>query len=139
MFLIGPEKHLMTPICFYCLFPEQVCDAVQVSPALSEQLLQVFEQFSAAGPLGAPELLYDGLSCVLRPWPQLLRDFAAFLNREQAGRCGLVSDLTLTSLRHAEPWMYYKNSIPDQNLGPCNHDSRSAIPELKISAEFSGP
>eukprot|EP00064_Thunnus_orientalis_P022829 superscaffoldBa00008055_g23049 len=30
------------------------------------------------------------LSCVLRPWPQLLRDFAAFLNQAQARRCGLL-------------------------------------------------
>ncbi|XP_070840603.1 GON-4-like protein [Chaetodon trifascialis] len=71
----------------------RVCDAVQVSPGLSEQLLQVLDQFSAAGPLGpsgAPEALYSRLSCVLRPWPQLLRDFAAFLNRGQARRCGLL-------------------------------------------------
>lgn len=81
----------------------QVCDAVQVSPDLSEQLLQVLDQFSAAGPLeasGAPEVLYARLSCVLRPWPQLLRDFAAFLSPGQARRCGLVRDITLTSLRY---------------------------------------
>ncbi len=78
----------------------QVCDAVQVSPGVSEQLLQLLVQFSAAGPLGASgalERLYEGLSSVLRPWPQLLRDFAAFLNRRQARRCGLVGDITLTS------------------------------------------
>ncbi|XP_041810670.1 GON-4-like protein isoform X4 [Chelmon rostratus] len=72
-----------------------VCDAVQVSPGLSEQLLQVLDQFSAAGPSGAPEVLYIRLSCVLRPWPQLLRDFAAFLNRGQARRCGLLSEQQL--------------------------------------------
>ena len=75
-----------------------MCEVVQVSPDLSEQLLQVLDRFSAGGPLWAPELLYDGLSCVLRPWPQLLRDFAAFLNPGQAQRCGLVSDIALTSL-----------------------------------------
>ena len=77
----------------------QVCDAVQVCPGRAEQLLQLLEEFSAAaaaGPPGAPEGLYDRLSCVLRPWPQLLRDFAAFLNQAQARRCGLVSDITLT-------------------------------------------
>lgn len=77
----------------------QVCDAVQGSQGLSEQLLQVLDQFSAAGPLGSPKALYDGLSCVLQPWPQLLRDFAAFLNQGQARRCGLVGNVTLTS-RH---------------------------------------
>lgn len=87
-------------LCLYFLFPVQVCDAVQVSPGLSEQLLQVLDQFSAAGPLGAsgaPEVLYNRLSRVLRPWPQLLRDFAAFLSPGQARRCGLVCDITLTS------------------------------------------
>ncbi len=76
----------------------QVCDAVQVCPGVSEQLLQLLDRFSAEGPPGAAERLYDGLSRVLRPWPQLLRDFAAFLNRGQARRCGLVGDITLTSL-----------------------------------------
>ncbi|XP_044028246.1 GON-4-like protein [Siniperca chuatsi] len=73
----------------------RVCDAVQVSPGLSEQLLQVLDQFSAAGPPGAPEVLYDRLSRVLRPWPQLLRDFAAFLSRGQARRCGLLLEQQL--------------------------------------------
>lgn len=93
-------KHAAVPspeMCLYFLSPVQVCDAVQVSPGLSEQLLQVLDQFSAAGPSGAPEVLYIRLSCVLRPWPQLLRDFAAFLNRGQARRCGLVGGIALTS------------------------------------------
>ncbi|XP_045915181.1 GON-4-like protein isoform X1 [Micropterus dolomieu] len=73
----------------------RVCDAVQGSQGLSEQLLQVLDQFSAAGPLGSPKALYDGLSCVLQPWPQLLRDFAAFLNQGQARRCGLLPEQQL--------------------------------------------
>lgn len=77
----------------FFLFPVQVCDAVQVSPGVSEQLLQLLDQSSAA----AAEVLYNGLKCVLRPWPQLTRDFAAFLSRGQAHRCGLVGDITVTS------------------------------------------
>ncbi|XP_067353191.1 GON-4-like protein isoform X3 [Channa argus] len=73
----------------------QVCDTVQVCPGLCEQLLQVLDQFSAAGPLGDPECLYDRLSCMLQPWPQLLRDFAAFLNQQQASRCGLLLEQQL--------------------------------------------
>lgn len=101
---------------------------VQVSPGLAEQLLQVLDQFSAAGPLGAPEVLYDRLTCVLRPWPQLLRDFAAFLNREQAGRCGLVSDLTLTSLLHHSGRLN-RGGI---RTGSKHAPSCSVSPELKI-------
>ncbi|XP_026155243.1 GON-4-like protein isoform X2 [Mastacembelus armatus] len=73
----------------------RVCEAVQMSPGLSDKLLQVLDQFSAAGPLGAPELLYLQLSRLLQPWPQLLRDFAAFLSRGQARRCGLLLEQQL--------------------------------------------
>ncbi|KAM8766703.1 uncharacterized protein gon4la isoform 1-T2 [Acanthopagrus schlegelii] len=67
----------------------RVCDAVQVCPGLSEQLLQVLDQVSGAEPL------YDRLSSLLRPWPQLLKDFAAFLSRRQARRCGLLEEQQL--------------------------------------------
>ncbi|XP_047186051.1 GON-4-like protein isoform X2 [Scophthalmus maximus] len=76
----------------------RVCEVVQVCPSRSKQLLQELNHFSSAGPLeasGAPERLYDGLICVLRPWPQLLRDFAAFLNRDQARCCGLLLEQQL--------------------------------------------
>ncbi|XP_049891374.1 GON-4-like protein [Epinephelus moara] len=69
----------------------RVCDAVQVSPGVSEQLLQLLDRSSAA----AAEVLYNGLKCVLRPWPQLTRDFAAFLSRGQAHRCGLLEEQQL--------------------------------------------
>uniref|UniRef100_A0A8P4KBN2 Si:dkey-27c15.3 n=1 Tax=Dicentrarchus labrax TaxID=13489 RepID=A0A8P4KBN2_DICLA len=95
-----PPEHVLCPdwskrVNEYFLSPVQVCDAVQVCQGLSEQLLQVLDQFSAVGPSGAPELLYNGLRRVLRPWPQLLRDYAAFLNRGQARRCGLVLEQQL--------------------------------------------
>nr|XP_033493672.1 GON-4-like protein isoform X2 [Epinephelus lanceolatus]XP_033493673.1 GON-4-like protein isoform X2 [Epinephelus lanceolatus] len=69
----------------------RVCDAVQVSPGVSEQLLQLLDRSSAA----AAEVLYNGLKCVLQPWPQLTRDFAAFLSRGQAHRCGLLEEQQL--------------------------------------------
>lgn len=73
----------------------RVCDAIQVSTGLPEQLLQVLDDFSAAGPLEAPEVLYHKLSSILQPWPQLLRDFAAFLNCRHAQRCGLLLEQQL--------------------------------------------
>lgn len=88
-FLKGWWCVTVLPVC-----RPQVCDAVQVRPGLPEQLLQVLEEFSAAG--GA-EVLYDRLSCLLQPWPLLLRDFAAFLTPGQASRCGLVGDVITTS------------------------------------------
>lgn len=35
--------------------------------------------------------LYKSLQTLLQDWPQLLKDFAAFLLPEQALSCGLVS------------------------------------------------
>ncbi|XP_075931615.1 GON-4-like protein isoform X3 [Anarhichas minor] len=69
----------------------RVCEAVQVSPGVPDQLLQVLNRWSSS----SAELLFGGLSRVLRPWPQLLRDFAAFLNRQQARRCGLLTEQRL--------------------------------------------
>ncbi|KAM9738637.1 uncharacterized protein gon4la isoform 1-T1 [Menidia menidia] len=74
---------------------QRVCEAVQVCPGLSEQLLQVLDEYTAAAPPKAPELLYDTLSRLLTQWPQLLKDFAAFLNRRQARRCGLMLEQQL--------------------------------------------
>ncbi|XP_077937206.1 GON-4-like protein isoform X2 [Gasterosteus aculeatus] len=68
----------------------RVCEAVQVRPGALEQLLQVFDCCSSSA-----ERLYGGLSRVLHPWPQLLRDFAAFLNRGQARCCGLLTEQRL--------------------------------------------
>lgn len=73
----------------------RVLEAVRLHPGLSEQLLQVLDEFSAAGPLGSPEVLYSRLGRLLRPWPQLLKDFAAFLNAGQARRCGLLLEQQL--------------------------------------------
>uniref|UniRef100_A0AAQ5ZAT9 Uncharacterized protein n=1 Tax=Amphiprion ocellaris TaxID=80972 RepID=A0AAQ5ZAT9_AMPOC len=67
----------------------------RVSTGLPEQLLQVLDEFSAAGPQEAPDVLYSKLSSILQPWPQLLRDFAAFLNCRQAQRCSLLLEQQL--------------------------------------------
>lgn len=82
----------MCVICNIFLSFGQVCEAVQGCSSLAEQLLQVLDEFSAAGAL---EVLYGRLSRVLQPWPQLLKDFAAFLNHKQARKCGLVAAITL--------------------------------------------
>nr|XP_020477096.1 GON-4-like protein isoform X2 [Monopterus albus] len=92
------DEQWSEDVAFAQDYLHRVCEAVQVSPGLSEQLLQLLDQFSAAGhlgPSGGPELLYAGLSSMLQPWPQLLRDFAAFLNQGQARRCGLLLEQQL--------------------------------------------
>ncbi|XP_039461477.1 GON-4-like protein isoform X2 [Oreochromis aureus] len=69
----------------------RVCEAVQMYPGLWEELVCVLDEFSTA----AVDVLYDRISSVLQPWPQLLRDFAAFLNRRQARHCGLLLEQQL--------------------------------------------
>lgn len=81
LFQLLTEKHVLD-----FLFPVQVCETLQVCPDRLDQLLRALEEFS-----GRAEVLYDRLSQVLESWPQLLRDFAAFLNLTQARHCGLVS------------------------------------------------
>ncbi|XP_028281569.1 GON-4-like protein [Parambassis ranga] len=68
----------------------RVCETLQVCPDRLDQLLRVLEESS-----GRAEVLYDRLSQVLESWPQLLRDFAAFLNLTQARRCGLLLEQQL--------------------------------------------
>uniref|UniRef100_A0A668STE8 Uncharacterized protein n=1 Tax=Oreochromis aureus TaxID=47969 RepID=A0A668STE8_OREAU len=84
-------ERLCNRSCLYFLLPGQVCEAVQMYPGLWEELVCVLDEFSTA----AVDVLYDRISSVLQPWPQLLRDFAAFLNRRQARHCGLLLEQQL--------------------------------------------
>ncbi|XP_054461646.1 GON-4-like protein [Anoplopoma fimbria] len=86
----GDQRQTEDEEVFAADYLLRVCEAVQVSPGVSEQLLQVLD-----GSWSSVELLFGGLRRVLRPWPQLLRDFAAFLNRRQARRCGLLAEQQL--------------------------------------------
>lgn len=47
--------------------------------------------------------LYKSLQILLQDWPQLLKDFAAFLLPEQALACGLVSRGAKTA--HEDSWV----------------------------------
>ncbi|XP_017285076.1 GON-4-like protein isoform X2 [Kryptolebias marmoratus] len=92
------EQRQSEDMVFAQDYLHRVCEAVQQRSGLSEQLLQMLDEFSSAGPSGAsgiPEVLFNRLSSVLQPWPQLLKDFAAFLNRRQARRCGLLLEQQL--------------------------------------------
>ncbi|KAK5884197.1 hypothetical protein CesoFtcFv8_020451 [Champsocephalus esox] len=70
----------------------RVCDALQASPPLSDHLLEVLDGFS---PPSSVVCLYGELRGVLGAWPQLLRDFAAFLSQSQARSCGLLVEQQL--------------------------------------------
>lgn len=71
----------------------QVRETLQDVPGKVEEflgLLYDFEQSSREGESRSAVELYFQLKPVLREWPDLLRDFAAFLLPDQALECGLV-------------------------------------------------
>lgn len=71
--------------------PAQVREALQHTPGKYEDFLQVIYEFQSSSQRGTALDLYRSLQTLLPDWPQLLKDFAAFLLPEQALACGLVS------------------------------------------------
>lgn len=85
--------YVMCVLCF-----AQVCEALQVVPGKVEDFLSVLYEFER-NPKGRTAVeLFERLSSVLNDWPELLRDFAAFLHPEQARECGLVRENTNIAL-----------------------------------------
>lgn len=61
-------------------------------PGKVEEFLSVLYEFES-NPEGKTAVeLFVRLKPVLSDWPELLRDFAAFLHPEQARECGLVRE-----------------------------------------------
>lgn len=75
----------MTAVC------PQVREALQHVPGRYEDFLQVIHGFESGPQRQTAVELYGSLRLLLQDWPQLLKDFAAFLLPEQALACGLVS------------------------------------------------
>ena len=55
-----------------------------------KEFLEVLYEFEQDGDEHTSVELFTRLKPVLNEWPELLRDFAAFLHLEQAQECGLV-------------------------------------------------
>lgn len=82
---LGAERAPVTVVCL------QVREALQHVPGRYEDFLQVIHGFESGPQRQTAVELYGSLRLLLRDWPQLLKDFAAFLLPEQALACGLVS------------------------------------------------
>ena len=67
-------------------------EALQHIPGKYEDFLQVIYEFESSTQRQTAVDLYKSLQILLQDWPQLLKDFAAFLLPEQALACGLVSE-----------------------------------------------
>ncbi|XP_053494789.1 GON-4-like protein isoform X2 [Ictalurus furcatus] len=79
-------------IAFAQAYLEKVCEALQVVPGKVEEFLSVLYEFES-NPEGKTAVeLFVRLKPVLSDWPELLRDFAAFLHPEQARECGLAEE-----------------------------------------------
>ncbi|XP_058863300.1 GON-4-like protein isoform X1 [Acipenser ruthenus] len=79
-------------IAFAQTYLNRVREALQDSPGKMEQFLRLLFEFETSSEPRTAVDLYLQLSEVLRDWPELLRDFAAFLLPEQALQCGLFEE-----------------------------------------------
>ncbi|XP_064449761.1 GON-4-like protein isoform X6 [Mirounga angustirostris] len=70
----------------------QVREALQHIPGKYEDFLQVIYEFESSTQRQTAVDLYRSLQVLLQDWPQLLKDFAAFLLPEQALACGLFEE-----------------------------------------------
>ncbi|CAH2327579.1 GON-4 isoform X1 [Pelobates cultripes] len=70
----------------------RVREALKVVPGKYEQFLHLIYQFETNKDTRTAVDLYENLREILCDWPQLLKDFAAFLLPEQALECGLFQE-----------------------------------------------
>ncbi|XP_060760613.1 GON-4-like protein isoform X2 [Neoarius graeffei] len=86
-----PQRDIKD-IAFAQAYLEKVCEALQVVPGKVEDFLSVLYEFESNLEGRTAVELFMSLKPVLSDWPELLRDFAAFLHPEQAQECGLVEE-----------------------------------------------
>ncbi|CAJ0927031.1 unnamed protein product [Ranitomeya imitator] len=70
----------------------RVREALHSSPGTYQQFLNLIYEYETKGDEKTAVHLYESLRLLLCDWPQLLRDFAAFLLPEQALECGLFEE-----------------------------------------------
>ncbi|EHA99572.1 GON-4-like protein [Heterocephalus glaber] len=79
-------------LAFAQAYLTRVREALQHIPGKYEDFLQVIYEFESSSQRQTAVDLYKSLQILLRDWPQLLKDFAAFLLPEQALACGLFEE-----------------------------------------------
>lgn len=70
---------------------------MQDTPGKVEEFLSLLYEFEQGSESRNAVELFSQLKPLLKDWPELLRDFAAFLLPEQALECGLVHHSFLLS------------------------------------------
>ncbi|CAK6439492.1 unnamed protein product [Pipistrellus nathusii] len=79
-------------LAFAQAYLTRVREALQHIPGRYEGFLQVIYEFESSTQRQTAVDLYKSLKTLLQDWPQLLKDFAAFLLPEQALACGLFEE-----------------------------------------------
>ncbi|XP_075419056.1 GON-4-like protein isoform X2 [Tenrec ecaudatus] len=79
-------------LAFAQAYLTRVREALQHLPGKYEDFLQVIYEFESSAQKRTALDLYKSLRTLLQDWPQLLKDFAAFLLPEQALACGLFEE-----------------------------------------------
>ncbi|XP_034523368.1 GON-4-like protein isoform X5 [Ailuropoda melanoleuca] len=79
-------------LAFAQAYLTRVREALQHIPGKYEDFLQVIYEFESSTQRQTAVDLYRSLQALLQDWPQLLKDFAAFLLPEQALACGLFEE-----------------------------------------------
>lgn len=79
-------------LAFAQAYLTRVREALQHVPGRYEDFLQVIYEFESSTQRQTAVDLYKSLKTLLQDWPQLLKDFAAFLLPEQALACGLFEE-----------------------------------------------
>ncbi|GAB5583876.1 GON-4-like protein isoform X6 [Prionailurus iriomotensis] len=79
-------------LAFAQAYLTRVREALRHAPGKYEDFLQVIYEFESSPQRQTAVDLYRSLQILLQDWPQLLKDFAAFLLPEQALACGLFEE-----------------------------------------------
>ncbi|KAG9279611.1 GON-4-like protein [Astyanax mexicanus] len=133
-----PQKD-SKDVAFAQAYLEKACEVLQVVPGKVEEFLGVLYEFER-DPEGRTSVeLFKRLKPVLKDWPELLSDFAAFLHPEQANECGLLSEqqafersrrfLRQLELTFGEHSVHYRRVVRTLQQGPSK--SLSGLKEMK--------
>ncbi|XP_060777852.1 GON-4-like protein isoform X2 [Neoarius graeffei] len=79
-------------IAYAQAYLNRVREALQDTPGKVEEFLRLLYEFEQGSESRSAVELFSQLKPLLKDWPELLRDFAAFLLPEQALECGLFEE-----------------------------------------------
>ncbi|XP_076864515.1 GON-4-like protein isoform X2 [Brachyhypopomus gauderio] len=135
-------------VAFAQAYIEKVCQALRLVPGRVEEFLSVLRDFEQDPKARTSVELYMRLRPVLGEWPELLRDFAAFLHPDQAHACGLLVEqqafersrrfLRRLELIFGEQSPHYRRVVRTLQQGPPKSRACSEEMKAQITMLFRG-